>query len=74
MTTNAILVVDDNRAVRETLTDVFTDLLDVRIYTAADGHEDLQLFQQQWPSIALVLLGMNMPMLNGEQVYEKREE
>ncbi|MBK8986630.1 MAG: hypothetical protein IPM39_11205 [Chloroflexi bacterium] len=48
------------------LTDVFTYHLDVPVYTAVNGYEGLQIYRQQWQSVALVLLDMNMPVMNGE--------
>jgi DNA-binding response OmpR family regulator len=70
----AILVIDDNFAIREALTDILTFLPEMTVYTAADGQEGLQIFQQQQQHIALVLLDMNMQVMNGEQTYEKLQE
>lgn len=69
---DAILVIDDNIVIREALTDILGSLLDIPVYTAANGHEGLQIYQQQ--NIALVLLDMNMPVMNGEQTYEKLQQ
>ena len=73
-TQGAILVIDDNFAIREALTDILTFLPEMTVYTAADGQEGLQIFQQQQQHIALVLLDMNMQVMNGEQTYEKLQE
>ncbi|MCL4264069.1 MAG: response regulator [Anaerolineae bacterium] len=72
MAADAILVIDDNTAMREALTDILSLLLGIPVYTAANGHEGLQIYQQQ--NIALVLLDMNMPVMNGEQTYEKLQQ
>lgn len=70
---DAILVIDDNTAMREALTDILRFFLGIPVYTAANGHEGLQIYQQQ-QNIALVLLDMNMPVMNGEQTYEKLQQ
>jgi two-component system, cell cycle sensor histidine kinase and response regulator CckA len=70
-----ILVIDDNFAIREGLTAILFALFpEVSVYTAANGHLGIKLFQQQWQSISLVLLDMNMPVMNGEQTYEKLQK
>ena len=68
-----ILVIDDDMNIREALTDVFGVLTDATVYTAANGHEALQILQQ-YESIALVLLDMNMPVMNGEETYERLQQ
>jgi len=73
-TQGAILVIDDNFAIREALTDILTFLPEMTVYTAADGQEGLQIFQQQQQHIALVLLDMNMQVMNGEQTYAILQE
>jgi CheY-like chemotaxis protein len=44
------------------------------VYSAANGHEGVQLFQRQQQSIDLILLDMNMPVMNGEQTYRKLQQ
>ena len=68
----AILIVDDDSTIRKALADVLSITTAV-IYTAANGQEGIEIFQQQ-RHISLVLLDMNMPVLNGEQTYEKLQE
>ena len=70
----AILVIDDDTAIREALTDILSLLPEMPVYTAANGHEGLQVFQQQRQSITLILLDLNMPVMNGEQTYEKLQQ
>lgn len=72
MMSGAVLVIDDNTALREGLIDLLSLLLGITVYAAANGHESLQLFQEQ--NIALVLLDLDMPVMNGEQTYEKLQE
>jgi CheY-like chemotaxis protein len=71
--TGAILVVDDNSYVREALIDILVSI-GAAVFTAADGQEGLEILQQQRQYITLVLLDMNMPVMNGEQTYEKLQE
>ncbi|MFZ0545048.1 MAG: response regulator [Candidatus Promineifilaceae bacterium] len=71
--TGAILIVDDNISIREVLTDIL-DSIAATIFTAANGQEGLEILQQHRQIIGLVLLDMNMPVLNGEQTYEKLQE
>lgn len=68
----AILIIDDNSAIREALTDIISIFLKMTIYTAANGYAGLQIFQQR--SIALVILDLNMPEMNGEQAYERLQQ
>jgi DNA-binding NtrC family response regulator len=68
----AILIIDDDSAIREALTDILSLFLKITIFAAASGDEGLQIFQQQ--SIALVILDMNMPGMNGEQTYEHLQQ
>jgi DNA-binding NtrC family response regulator len=72
---SAILVIDDDFDIREALTDIFGFLLpEMSVRTAANGHEGVQLFQKDWQSISLIMLDMNMPVMNGEQTYEKLQQ
>lgn len=71
--TRAILIVDDNVIMREALTDIL-DSIAATVYTAANGQEGLEILQQERQNIGLVLLDMNMPVMNGEQTYEKLQE
>lgn len=70
----AILVIDDDIVIREALMDILVFLTKLPVYTAANGHEGVQIFQQQPQRISLVLLDMNMPVMNGEQTYEKLQQ
>lgn len=71
--TEAILIVDDNITIREALTDIL-DSIAPTIFAAANGQEGLEILRQQRQNIALVLLDMSMPVMNGEQTYEKMKE
>jgi two-component system, cell cycle sensor histidine kinase and response regulator CckA len=69
----AVLVIDDDAAMREALTDLLSLLTEAAVYTAANGREGLQILQQR-QNIALILLDMNMPMMNGEETYERVQQ
>lgn len=72
---DTILVIDDNIDIREALTEMFGFLLpEMSVRTAANGHEGVQLFQEDWQSISLIMLDMNMPVMNGEQTYKKLQQ
>lgn len=71
--TEAILIVDDNITIREALTDIL-DSIAPTIFAAANGQEGLEILRQQRQNIALVLLDMSMPVMNGEQTYEKMQK
>lgn len=68
----AILIIDDNSAIREALTDILSLFLKMTTITAIDGYQGLQIIQQQ--SITLVILDLNMPGMNGEQTYENLQQ
>ena len=67
-------MIDDTLAIREVLTDVLSTLTETTIYTAANGHAGLEILQQHWPSIVLILLDINMPVLNGEETYKRIQQ
>lgn len=59
----AVLVVDDNDAVRAVVNDVLTTT-GVEVVEARDGLEGLQAFADHG-NIAMVLVDMHMPRMNG---------
>lgn len=69
----AVLVIDDDDAIRTALADILDLLTKQAVYTVANGLEGLQVLQQR-QNIALILLDMNMPMMNGEETYEKVQQ
>jgi len=63
----SILVVEDDRDLRECLVDVLrTELPEVDVRHASDGREALAAIEERPP--ALVLLDMFMPVMNGEEL------
>jgi len=63
-----ILVVDDSATVRREITKALTEAGFVTL-EAADGRSGLELARQQ--QVALIILDVNMPYLNGLQMLEQ---
>jgi len=64
----AVLVVDDEEMVR----DVARRLLEhkgIQVITAIDGADAVQIFRQHADDIALVLMDLTMPEMDGEQAF-----
>ncbi|MBT4521381.1 MAG: response regulator [Halieaceae bacterium] len=61
-----ILLVDDEEAIRTIATKVLASI-GFEVITAADGLEALEHYSKLGDSIALVLLDMTMPRMNGEE-------
>ena len=62
-----ILVVDDERAVRELVSEGLTSH-GYRVLVAASGEEALQMFQQHRHEVRVLLTDSAMPVMNGLQV------
>ena len=65
-TGTAVLVVDDDTEVRETLADA-VESTGRPVFSAANGLEALQLLQDQVPRPCLVLLDWHMSPVSGEE-------
>ncbi|MCK4870323.1 MAG: response regulator [Gammaproteobacteria bacterium] len=65
-----ILIVDDEETVRELLQDVLASE-EVKHYTAAGGHQALDIFKKNKKDIALVILDLIMPDMEGIAVLHK---
>jgi CheY-like chemotaxis protein len=66
-----ILVVDDDRDIRETLSEILRDE-GYRVATAANGSEALKLLRSLAAAPALVLLDLMMPVMDGYRFLEER--
>jgi len=64
-----ILVVDDDRDLRETLRDLLEDEGHV-VHLAADGAEALALLERQ-PAIGAIVLDLAMPVMDGFELYDR---
>ncbi len=67
-----ILVVEDDQAMRNALVEML-DAMNYRVLSAADGHQALELFDQN-PGIDLVLSDLIMPGLGGVALHERLRE
>jgi PAS domain S-box-containing protein len=65
-----VLLVDDEETVRTVGTEMLTEL-GFKVLQANDGKEALQLYQSKQEQIALVLMDLNMPRLNGEEAFHE---
>jgi PAS domain S-box-containing protein len=66
--TETILVVEDEEAIRDTLSDLLSNQ-GYTVLTAADGIEGLEQVQAHKDEIHLVLSDLGMPRMNGEQFF-----
>ena len=69
----AVLVIDDDAAMREALTDLMSMLTEAAVYSAASGREGLQIVHER-QDVALILLDMNMPVMSGAETYERVQQ
>ncbi|HTC56280.1 MAG TPA: response regulator [Candidatus Sulfotelmatobacter sp.] len=65
-----ILVVDDNRDIRE-FAKRFLETAGWDVVTAADGAEGLRFYEQHQSNIVLLLTDVMMPNLNGWELTER---
>jgi len=68
--TGTVLVVDDEEVVRETAAMMLEDI-GFRTLVAADGVEALEIYRERSDEIALVLLDMTMPRMDGHRCFEE---
>lgn len=62
-----VLVIDDDESLRLLLRDEFTDR-NFNVVTASDGEEGLVSFNEE--TVDLVVLDLNLPKINGREVFE----
>jgi CheY-like chemotaxis protein len=70
----AVLIIDDDESIREALSDILSVFLEVIIFTAGNGREGLQIFQEQQQHIVLIILDVEMPVMNGPQTYDQLQQ
>lgn len=71
--TETILLAEDSESVRK-LAQAVLEKAGYRVFTAEDGNAALRLFEAHSGSIALLLLDVVMPGLDGRAVYERLRE
>jgi len=67
------LVVDDEEIIRETAS-LLMGHMGFDVITAEDGQAGVETFQKNMEDIAVVLLDMNMPRMNGEDACRKMKD
>ena len=63
-----VLVIDDERAVREAVIDIL-EMEGIDVLTAANGDEGIALYKTQAQDIDLVLLDLSMPGKSGHETF-----
>jgi two-component system chemotaxis response regulator CheY len=65
-----ILSADDSGMIRKVIKNA-VDVLGYGFLEAKDGQEALDVLEQEYPDVGLILLDWNMPRLNGLEVLKK---
>ncbi|HET7540652.1 MAG TPA: response regulator [Polyangiaceae bacterium] len=64
------LVIDDDQGVREAASRLL-ELFGFRVLAAVNGRHGVELFQEHGREVAIVLLDMTMPEMNGEETFRE---
>ena len=70
LTQQFVLVIDDEQAVRDAVTDIL-ELEGMAVMVAPDGRTGIDLYRQRQAEIGLILLDLSMPGLNGEETFRE---
>jgi DNA-binding NtrC family response regulator len=62
-----ILLIDDEAIIRTAVAE-YLELTGYSVLVAEDGEEGLEIFQKEWPQLALVLLDVSLPNMSGTEV------
>ncbi len=68
--TSMILVIDDERSIRALVKDML-EPLGYKVRAAASGKEGINIYKDHKDEIAIVLLDMIMPKMNGTEVFRR---
>ena len=66
-----ILVVDDEPTIRNMAVMMLNDMGFCEVLVAANGQEAVEIYRREKDRIAVVLLDMTMPLMNGEEAYRQ---
>ncbi len=66
---DAVLVIDDEKSVREVVRDIL-EMSGLEVLVAHNGQVGVELFKAQQAKIAVVLLDMQMPVMNGAETFQ----
>ena len=73
-----ILLVEDNKSIREPLQAMIQQLGGYKVLTATDGYDALAIYDQYTSEIALVITDMLMSNMNGDKLikalYERNQD
>ena len=67
--TQLVLVVDDEKAIREAVRDIL-ELAEIETVLAANGREAIELYRHYGERIKAVLLDLRMPVMSGVETYQ----
>jgi PAS domain S-box-containing protein len=70
---NTVLIVDDEKQVREAIGDIL-DLKEIPWLAAASGQEGVTLYEAHRDKIGLVILDLSMPGMSGVETFEALRE
>ena len=70
---NKVLVIDDERPIRDLVEDVLI-MYDVPVLSAANGPKGIEMFNEHRHDIGLIILDLSMPGMNGEDTCRALRE
>jgi len=73
LTKRTVLLIDDEEAIREAVTDILS-LYDVPVFAAADGEQGVRLYIEHAAAVGLILLDLTLPGLSGEATFHRLRE
>jgi len=65
----SVLIIDDDDMIRDMAAEILTEF-GIRVFTASDGAEGVEAFEQQRSQVDVVLLDMTMPRMSGEACFK----
>lgn len=71
--TGTVLVVDDEEIIRKVLADMLREM-GLRVLTAEDGQEGLEIYREYWWDIDAIIMDMVMPRLGGKEAFRAMKE